>query len=111
MVEVQARLHKYQANESHQQQSRMHQPITRKYGGRAEAALKGLEAAAKTLDLSQKHTPSPSGPSSLRAPLHVDGVTVFGRAGNTRPLPLVQGRDVHDPFSAIARDLLGAVAE
>jgi predicted ATPase len=46
-----------------------------------------------------------------RAPLVVNGVTIVGRTGDTRPSPMVQGRNIHDPFSAIARELLGPVAD
>jgi predicted ATPase len=46
-----------------------------------------------------------------KAPLVVNGVTIVGRTGDARPSPMVQGRSIHDPFSAVARELLGSVAD
>jgi len=107
MLEVQARLHKYG------------QSAAGKTSGRAHLAMRGsstghtlTKAAAAVREKWEAEEEEARQQANLeRAPMLVDGVTVVGRDNCSRPLPLVQGREVHDPFSAIAREILGPVAE
>jgi len=116
MVEVQARLHKYeQSDDGKRRAGRAHVAMQGSKTGhtmtRAAALVREKWDAQEAEKQKAQAAETPSGPQSARAPLLVDGVTIVGQSGDARPLPMVQGRDIHDPFSAIARELLGPAAE
>ena len=117
MLEVHQRLHAYnQSDDARQRVGRIGATMRAGSSRRAQLAAAmvqerhdKLESAAAARRRAQADTGVEAGPGR-RAPLKVDGVEIVGRTGDARPTPLVRGRDIHDPFSAVARELLGPAA-
>ena len=117
MMEVHQRLHAYnQSDDARQRVGRIGSAMRIDASRRAQLAATMVQERQEKLQRESealRETQAAAGIEAApgrRAPLKVDGVEIVGRTGDARPTPLVKGRDIHDPFSAVARELLGPAA-